>query len=409
MKINVLLIVTLTLLIFSIGLAEAGEINYDLLWNFNVDNNIKSASLSPDGLYVVAMSRDVIYLFGKEGNLLWENDKLGYLSTVSLSSYGSYIATGSQDATIYFLNQYGERLWTYRPDGSVYDVSVSSNGEYIVASCLDERIYLFTNNGELIWSHMINDSILSVSTSFNGSFIAAGSQDNTVYFFNNNGELIWKYKTNSSVKDVSISLNGSYVTAVTSDDNVYFLDQKGELIWSFNLINNLNSIAVSSDGAYITIGSEFGFDQLNNKKEILWSKEINSSLSGVFVSSDASNILTVYDNKINVFANPILVSESRKEAINEAGGMVKTEEIPVSNITNIDSDVHSDISDFVPIINYYIYACVFIFSIGLIIAFIKYGIVWNKLGLKQKEKILSSEEIKQEIIDIIEDVIRNDR
>ena len=67
------------------------------------------------------------------------------VTSVSLSSYGSYIvATG--DSTVYFFNREGRLLWSH--SGDTYSTTVSPDSSYIVAGGWDGcYVYFFDREG----------------------------------------------------------------------------------------------------------------------------------------------------------------------------------------------------------------------------------------------------------------------
>ena len=67
--------------------------------------------------------------------LLWSYDTGKSISSVSLSSDGSYIVTGSGREVI-LLNREGELLWNFQTTFPVTDVSISADASYIIVGTL---------------------------------------------------------------------------------------------------------------------------------------------------------------------------------------------------------------------------------------------------------------------------------
>ena len=139
-----LLIVIVLSLLAQTGQAE--EAGHELLWSYRIGYSIYGVSVSSDGSYIAAGSRDeTVYLFNRDGELLWSNRTGGDVYGVSVSSDGSYIAAGSSDNKVYLFNREGELLWSYWTGGDVYGVSIPSDGLYLAAGSKDNKVYLFAN------------------------------------------------------------------------------------------------------------------------------------------------------------------------------------------------------------------------------------------------------------------------
>ena len=324
--------------------AQETEKDYKLLWSYETGNILEDISVSTDGSYIAAGSRDnKVYFFNLNGELLWSYKTGGSVWGVSVSSDGSYIAAGSYDYNVYLFNQEGKLLWKYKTDGVVRDVSVSSDGSYIAAGSGEEmgitglyygnnNVYLFNREGELLWSYKTDSEVGGVSISSDSLYIAAGSGDYKVYFFNLNGKLLWNYKTDSTVYGVSVSSDGSYIAAGSCDYKAYFFNRKGELLWSYKTDSDVSSVSISSDGSYIAAGS--GYDKIylfNRERKVLWSYSYQPTykkttrVEGVSISSDGSYIAAVFcSGKVCFFITLERLAkdniEKAKMAVDSEGG-----------------------------------------------------------------------------------------
>jgi WD40 repeat protein len=309
----------------------------ELLWSYKTGGNVMCVSISSDGSYIAAGSGwydSKVYLFNREGELLWScktggNVMFGGVYGVSISSDGSYIVAGYSDYNddysddkVYLFNRDGELLWSYKISPTVGDVSISSDGSYIVARSRDntgrysceDKAYIFNRAGELLY--MIGDgvcdvySVCDVSISSDCSYIAVGSRYNKVCLFNRAGELLWSYQADGDVCGVSISSDGSYIVAVSGkdDDKVYLFNREGELLWSYEAGGRVNDVSISSDGSYIAAGSLDGTVYLFNREgELLWSYEAGGRVNDVSISSDSSYIAarsSWVGNTVYLFASP---------------------------------------------------------------------------------------------------------
>ena len=81
----------------------------------------------------------------QEYRLLWSYKTGDTVYSVSISSDGSYIAAGSRDNKVYMFDRAGNLLWSYETGASVLSVSISSDGSYIAARSGDDKVYLFAS------------------------------------------------------------------------------------------------------------------------------------------------------------------------------------------------------------------------------------------------------------------------
>jgi len=217
-----------------------------LLWNYKTDGSVTSVSITSDGSYIVVGSYDYgnIYLFRRNGDLLWKHET-DWVNSISITPDGSYIAVGSvgyHSGNVYLFHKNGNLLWGYKTSNEIESISITSDGSYIVVGDEGGNVYLFHKNGNLLWGYKIKGWIKSVSITSDGSYIAAGGGFNVgyVYFFKNyagffkkSGKLLWGYKTESMIKSVLTTSDGSYIVVGDYDGNVYLFDKNGNLLWKY--------------------------------------------------------------------------------------------------------------------------------------------------------------------------------
>lgn len=276
MKYKVSLAVALIFISIFISNVQAQGTSYELLWRYEAGDRVTSISMSSDGSYVAAgfewtskvrfntsFGENRVYLFDRSGNILWDYKTEGTVSSVSLSSDGSYVAVGSLDGYVYLFDPSGNLLWSYKTDSYVGQVSISSDGSHVAAQ-VGYDVYLFDRLGNLLWSYKTDNGVRSVSISSDGSYIAAGSDDKKVYFFDGSGNLLWSYNAGNPVNRVSISSDGSYIAVgiqdVTwnniDDYKVSLFDRSGNLIWSYDTPRGgVSNVLISSDGSYVAAES----------------------------------------------------------------------------------------------------------------------------------------------------------
>ncbi|NMC61033.1 MAG: PQQ-binding-like beta-propeller repeat protein [Candidatus Methanofastidiosa archaeon] len=125
-----------------------------LQWKYDLQAPATSVAVTPDASYIVCGSgsfeskegdapRDYkIFLFDKEGKLLW-SQKIGYtVSSVSITPDGSFIAVGSWDKKVHIFSKSGEHLKEFKTEGNVWSVSITPDGKKVVAGSTDTNVYL---------------------------------------------------------------------------------------------------------------------------------------------------------------------------------------------------------------------------------------------------------------------------
>jgi len=181
---------------------------------------------------------DSVYVYDREGTLLWSYDTGADVASVAVSSDGAYIAVGSEGNKLYLFDRDGTKRWdeprliSYGGNWAGTEsksVAISAYGEYVVAGCTD-KLYVYENDGTLHWSH--DGAETSVAISPNGNYIASANKaDGTVDFFS----------TASSTPDWSTAdidafwvatSNPGYVAVGEWGDTVHLYDNAGAEIWN---------------------------------------------------------------------------------------------------------------------------------------------------------------------------------
>jgi serine/threonine protein kinase len=271
-------------------------------------------AITPDGKYIVAGTwfdkngnnhRDSedygkVYLFNKDGNLLWSRNLNPTVYDVSISSDGKYIVVAYSNKLSVFDTK-GNLLWSYETYRWIYSISITPDGKYIVAGTGSTgdygRVYLFDNEDNVLWSYNAG-FVRYVSITPDGEYIVAGKtphgtnngqdDENTIYLFNKNGKLLMSYNVKGKIreKSISISPNGNIVVGTWVDENkdnvmdpmdtgyIYFFDSGG-LKWKYHTNEGIHSTSVDFNGKYIVAGGTHGSIYLfNNNGDTLWNYKL---------------------------------------------------------------------------------------------------------------------------------------
>ncbi len=223
----------------------------NLLHKYIIGHDITAISLSGNGLYLVAKSRDLFYLFGENLKFLGKYRMKDWIEDICLSEEGEFIACASRDNYLYFLNKKGEILWKYRLLNRPRAVAIDASGQFVAVGS-KKYISFLDGQGRLVSKYETDKEIKSISLSDTGENIIGASQ-NWLYSLSKDGELLWKKLIEDEVKTVSLSGDGKYISLGSVIGNVYLLNQRGELLWEYGIGNCVWGLALTRDGEYLAV------------------------------------------------------------------------------------------------------------------------------------------------------------
>lgn len=307
------------------------------IWSYDVDGQVLSVATTPDGSYVVAGTRmrdgheddnarqGSVYLFDRDGNMLWKYDSTRKIASASISNDGSHIlATGYQIApgpagiyengAMYILDKNGKVLWDYAPNdfGQILAADMSSDGSHVAAAS-DTRLVYFNENGDKLWNYTSNSSIHNISISPDGSDLAV-SAGNLIYFFDKMGNLLWTFHTDYGDSTARISPDGKYVIASDAasgyDGKIYFIDNKGNLIKEDQVESPVLYLSISKDSHYAAIGTNWATMVFDSTGHLVWKDKMpsqvamssNGSFTAAITSAGDTIYLTYFDDKGNILS-----------------------------------------------------------------------------------------------------------
>lgn len=257
-------------------------------WEYEVWSDVDELSVSDDGHVAALVSTPEVsdvYLFDKEGNLLWDREfehefyvDTCYFSTcdwfaISQDAARVIVCEDDVDGPCYFLDKTGKIVGQFDYWG-LSGLSISPNGKYIASAGIGyykgdsvvQDITLNNDMGESLWICAVDfEPWPFISVSSKGDVVVGA--DNTVHLLKG-GKEMWKYKIKEyeDVKDVVISPNGDYIVLSVSSvkgDSIHTLDKSGKLINKKSVEYAPDIFSVSSEGTYKVI-SEI-FSECNHK------------------------------------------------------------------------------------------------------------------------------------------------
>ena len=123
----------------------------DILWKYKIGLDALSVSVSSNGSYIVAGTyRGEIYLFDRSGRLLWSKriqEPIWWtpnVEGVSISSEGDYIAVISGNNRTYVFDRSGKLIWSWNVGAQLSSLSMSSEGSFIALGTYDSNVYFIS-------------------------------------------------------------------------------------------------------------------------------------------------------------------------------------------------------------------------------------------------------------------------
>lgn len=186
-------------------------------------------SVSDDGEHIAGGTYPIgagwVYLLGRNGEEIWKFRTIGSVTSVSISMNGEYVAAGDYKSYVYLFDKQGHLLWDKKLsdyDSDVY-VSTSPDGD-LIAVAIGRKIGVLNTEGNwVLGPFQVKHDVLKRGISIAGGyiFVAAGSEGLCVYDMK--GALRASFKARESVNDVSVTPDATSVVVGSSDMRVYFL------------------------------------------------------------------------------------------------------------------------------------------------------------------------------------------
>jgi outer membrane protein assembly factor BamB len=273
-------------------------------------------AVTPDGSFVVVGATDEekkghLMLFDRDGNELWEHQIDGRIETVAVSKSG-YVVAGPRDRYIYLYDKDGELVFKHFA-GSYYsarDVAIAPDETYFLFGSEHRYLSCYTLEGDLLWQREVGP-LYNIRISTDGECIVVGTSRSTLFFFDRNGGKLWDKKVTDAffIDEIAISGHGEYIAIDTmefssplSQRYIAVYSKEGDFLWRYQSVypNPFVAIAMSNDGHYIAAGNRGLFLLFDNFQAI---EEYKSSECA---QSDTSHVSDP-DQRILLLGQPGLI------------------------------------------------------------------------------------------------------
>jgi len=321
-----------------------------------------------------------------------------------MTSDGRYVVAGGGDKHVYLFNKEGKVLWKYKTGDGVNSVAITPDGKYIVAGDDNTGIYLLDRKGILLWKYKTNGSVKLVVITPDGRYIVGGEDEN-IYLLNKEGDLLWEEKVDSNVNSVAITPSGGYIVAGCTEGNVY-LYVSSQVV--SQIIEDARKTILQIKTKYdvreaesLLSKAEFSFQKEEYSKAVEFASKAKEMAiiigkhaeKAERIIENTKKIISKMKSNYNITEAELLLYQA--ESAFEKGYYSKTYELAVkakSLALDIDQDGIPNEKDFTPYINdYHIY-------ISIITTFLLSLYLGNRYYTYRKRKKEQLEKEKKEII-----------
>ncbi len=250
--------------------------NGDLIWSRMLSENTTSVSIDKRNEFIASTTLDKkLFLHSIAGDREWNAETEDYLEySKALSVSGDTVAAGTRTGFIHLIQE-GEEKWRIKADSYILQVKIDDN---LVKAVSDKRVYIFNLEGRLLLNRSFPDYIRSTAVS--REYVAAGLGNNELYLIDNTGNLLW----NTFLPDqIGVIDSSDYVVCGLRNGEVYIYDLNGKQINRFRLDGPVVSIS--------TYASKVVADTLNENLYILdvygdveWSQETQGYIKSSIIT-----------------------------------------------------------------------------------------------------------------------------
>lgn len=235
-----------------------------LLWSVPTGASVVQVAIAANGSRIAAdYGEGILYLSGA-GHVLWNRSfpQDSSSSSFAMSRDGRFVVyaqselpTGNETEGsgwgVFYLDSQGHRLWNYtEKDGAVSSVQMSSNGSYVATGSLysayNGSVYYFNGRtGALLWEKPALAAVEFLVMSSDGLHIALGGNAGLL-LFDSSGALLYHNATLAPVP-VAVSHCDSAVLLSGENGQAQLMGYNGTILARFN-VEGLSAEAVFPNG-----------------------------------------------------------------------------------------------------------------------------------------------------------------
>jgi WD40 repeat protein len=225
---------------------------------------VTSVSFSPSGKYLATASEDgTALLWDLCGNPIAHfKGHQAEIRSISFSKSENYLATVSVDGTTRLWDLSGNQIIKFiGHDGPVLSVSFSPFEENFATASADRTAKLWNLSGKEIATFIGHlGGVLCISFSPVGEYLATASDDETAKLWDLSGKQVAEFRGHrGEVRSVNFSPNGTLLATASHDGTAKLWDLSGKQIVEFKGHQaGLSSVSFSPTGEYLATASHDG-------------------------------------------------------------------------------------------------------------------------------------------------------
>jgi WD40 repeat protein len=234
-----------------------------LLWDRPLGDSVTGVSISPDAEIIVAGGGNTVESWYNSGSGLGVN-VTETVQDIKLSPVKDQVIVATATALRSFNLSYVPNWYddTFSPG----IVEISGDGTGIVIPN-GNHLRMYHGSGTLLWDRAFpGGNIISLAYSRDGSTIVAGRDDRSVIVVDRDGNLLWSGNAGTWVMSVGVSDDGSTIATGSIDNQIHVFNRNGTLLGISTTQNPIKSrsVAVSGDGSLIVavdLSGVYGFSR----------------------------------------------------------------------------------------------------------------------------------------------------
>ncbi|MEN6609239.1 MAG: PEGA domain-containing protein [Methanoregulaceae archaeon] len=289
----------LLLVLFAGGAAAAGT-DSAVSWKTTLDSStISTLSMTSDGSYIAAAGTDgTVYLLNNQGGKLWsyiatDLDGKSRNPSVAIQPLGTSVFVGA-GTKIYSFDRGGTRQWFNDTGVNVYGVAISTNG-YGFSTAKNTLRFFTTSDSNSASSNNANPIILQegdAHTRINTTQVDNITYTSTeTYYITKKATDIFSINTAAPMWKVAMSRDGGFVGAGTIQDHrAYLYERSGDQRWSFDTGSPVSDVEIAYNGTFLATGAGTSAYLLDKEGTLLWKYAAAGTVNGVSINRDGTVI-----------------------------------------------------------------------------------------------------------------------
>ncbi|MEE3242674.1 MAG: hypothetical protein VX188_02560 [Candidatus Thermoplasmatota archaeon] len=276
-----------------------------------VESQITSMAMSSDGKSVlIGEELDTTVTLYEEGSKMWETSDFFTVADVDISPNGSHIAVADWRSIHFFTRDSNEAVWShYHEDEYMTTVSISPDGLFIAIGTQNGKVFLYPASGDNsssgLHDKILDGDIVGIDFSADSSRLIIGTEIGNVYVYETEGGAqVMDLAYQEEISCVSGSSDSDHYAFGTATGSVVVINSSMDSIkWQKNIGDAITALDFNGVGTHLIAGT-------NNKIVVLakvsdgdelWRTTASGKVSGVAMSYRGENIVVGTDEGLAIY------------------------------------------------------------------------------------------------------------